>query len=267
MLKYWRLWLLLIMVVAGAMAIGLKPQYTGVQIAYVYEDSPAKRILQQGMIISEVNGQVIRNSEEWNSLAKDYTGEMKLRVDRKDYKFPVNESGIGIDVMEIDRLNLDFGLDIKGGTRVLLRPKENASSQMLDQIIATLQTRANINGLREIRFFPVRGIGGDYYVQIEAAGLGREIVDTLLSKQGNFEAKILKPVFLKDSKGTFDLGDNKHDLEHIGNDTITLADLTLRPNDTFVMDGVDFEFLNVTQIGDEVIFMGTAYKGDDIELV
>ncbi len=267
MLKYWRLWLLLIMVIAGAMAIGLKPQYTGVQIAYVYEDSPAKGILQQGMIISEVNGQGIRNSEDWNSLAKDYTGEMKLKVDRNDYKFQVNESGIGIDVMEIDRFNLDFGLDIKGGTRVLLRPKENASSQMLDQIIATLQTRANIYGLREIRFFPVRGIGGDYYVQIEAAGLGREIVDTLLSKQGNFEAKIAKPVFLKDSKGTFDMGENKHDLEYLGNDTVALGNLTLRPNDTFVMDGVDFELLNITQIGNEVIFLGTAYKGDDIELV
>ncbi|MEE9323205.1 MAG: hypothetical protein V3U72_01545, partial [Candidatus Aenigmarchaeota archaeon] len=267
MLKYWRLWLLLIMVIAGAMAIGLKPQYTGVQIVYVYEDSPAKGTFQQGMIISEVNGERISNSDEWNSIAKDYSGDIKLKVDRKDYKFFVNKSGIGIDVMEIDKLNIDFGLDIKGGTRILLKPKENASSQMLEQIIATLQTRANIYGLREIRFFPVRGIGGDYYVQIEAAGLGREIVDTLLSKQGSFEAKIIKPVFLKDSKGTFDLGENKYDIEYLGNGTITLDNLTLRLNDTFAMDSVNFEFLNVTEMENELIFLGASYKGEDIELV
>ena len=267
MLRHWRLLLLLIMVVAGLMAIALKPQYTGVQIVYVYEDSPAKGILQQGMVISEVNGQKIYNSDEWNSIAKDYKGEIELKVDREDYSFFVNESSIGIDVMEIDRTNLDFGLDIKGGTRILLRPKENASSQMLEQIIATLQTRANIYGLREIRFFPVRGIGGDYYVQIEAAGLGREIVDTLLSKQGNFEAKIMKPVFLKDNNGVFDLLENKYDVEYLGNGTITLGNLTLQINDTFVLEGVDFKFLNVTQIEDELIFLGTAYSGEDIELV
>lgn len=267
MLRHWRLLLLLIMVVAGAMAIGLKPQYTGVQIVYVYEDSPAKGVLQQGMIISEVNGQRIYNSDEWSLIAKDYKGEIELKVDREDYSFFVNESSIGIDVMEIDRTNLDFGLDIKGGTRILLKPKENASSQMLEQIIATLQIRANIYGLREIRFFPVRGMGGDYYVQIEAAGLGREIVDTLLSKQGNFEAKITKPVFLKDNKGVFDLLENKYDIEYLGNGTITLGNLTLQPNDTFVLEGMDFEFLNVTQMEDELIFFGTAYRGDDIELV
>ncbi len=267
MLRHWRLLLLLIMVVAGAMAIGLKPQYTGVQIVYVYEDSPVKGVLQQGMIISEVNGQSIHNSDEWNLIAKDYKGEIELKVDREDYKFFVNESNIGIDVMEIDQTNLDFGLDIKGGTRILLRPKENASSQMLEQIIATLQVRANIYGLREIRFFPVRGIGGDYYVQIEAAGLGREIVDTLLSKQGSFEAKIMKPVFLKDNNGVFDLIENKYNVEYLGNGTITLGNLTLQINDTFVLEGVDFEFLNVTQMEDELIFLGTAYRGDDIELV
>ncbi len=259
--------MLLIMVLAGLLAIGLKPQYTGVQIAYVHEDSPAKGILQQGMIISEVNGERIQNSNEWNSLVKDYMGEIKLKVDRKDYKFYVNETGIGIDAIEIDKLNLDFGLDIKGGTRIILKPKENASAQMLEQIMATLQTRANVYGLREIRFFPVRGIGGDYYVQIEAAGLGREIVDTLLSKQGNFEAKIVKPVFLKNSKGTFDLLENKYEIEYLGNDTITLSNLTLHPNDTFVLDGVDFEFLNVTQMENALIFLGTAYRGEDIELV
>ncbi len=267
MLKYWRIWLLVIMVVAGLLAIGLKPQYRGVQIAYVHEDSPARGVLQQGMIISELNDQKIESVDEWNSLVKDYRGKIKLKVNRKVYEFDVNETGMGIDVIDMDRTNLDFGLDIKGGTRIILKPKENASSDMLDQIIATLQTRANIYGLREVRFIPVRGIGGDYYVQVEAAGLGRDIVDTLLSKQGRFEAKIVKPVFLKNGKGVFDLGENKYDLHYTGNGSVLLSNLTLKPNDTFVLDGIDFEFVNITNNENELLFLGTAYKGDDIELV
>jgi len=266
MLKYWRLLLLVIMVSASLLAIGLKPQYTGVQIAYIYEDSPAKGQLQNGMIISEVNGQVIRSAEEWNGIVNNYKGDMKLKVNKIDYKFSVNESGIGIEVNDIDRTNLDFGLDMKGGTRIILRPKENASAQTLEQILGTLQTRANIYGLREIRFFSVRGLGGDYYVQVEAAGVGREIVDTLLSKQGNFEAKISKPVYLKDNKGVFDLGENKYDVEYFGNGTVKISNFTVKINDTFMLDDVDFELVNITQ-DDVLVFLGSSYKGDDIELV
>ena len=98
MLKYWRLWLLLIMVLAGILAITLKPQYTGVQIAYVSDISPAKGTLQQGMIISEVNGQKIGSSEEWNAIAKDYQGEIELNVDRKEYEFYVNETLISASI-------------------------------------------------------------------------------------------------------------------------------------------------------------------------
>ncbi len=266
MLKYWRLLLLVIMVCASLLAIGLKPQYTGVQIVYIYDNSPAKGQLQNGMIISEANGKAIYSSEEWNSLVMDYKGDMKLKVNNAYYKFSVNESGIGIEVNDIDKMNLDFGLDMKGGTRIILRPTENASAQMLEQIIGTLQTRANIYGLREIRFTSVRGLGGDYYVQIEAAGVGREIVDTLLSKQGSFEAKISKPVYLKGGKGTFDLGENKYEVEYLGNGTAKISNLTVSVNGTFRLDDVDFEFVNATQ-GDVLVFLGTSYKGDDIELV
>ena len=254
------------MVVSALLAIGLKPHYRGVQIAYVSDISPAKNVLQQGMIISEVNGKRVESADEWNRIMKEYSGNVTLKVNGRVYKFHVNET-IGIDVIDLDMTNLEFGLDIKGGTRILLKPKENASSQMLEQIIATLQTRANIYGLKEIRFIPVKGLGGNYFVQIEAAGLGREVVDELLSKQGNFEAKIVKPVYLDNGKGIFDLGENKYTIEYLGNETIRLANMTIHTNETFNLDDIEFEFVNVTADENTLIFMGTAYRGDDIQLV
>jgi len=269
MLKYWRVWLLLIMVLAGITSIVLKPQYSGVQIAYVQSDSPAKGTLTQGMIISEVNGEKITSVGQWDDIVRDYKGDIILTADRQKYRFYVNESSaMGIDVVEIDRMNLDFGLDIKGGTRILLKPKENASSDMLDQIIATLQTRANIYGLREIHFFPVKGIGSeDYFVQIEAAGLGRNVVEELLSKQGTFEARISKPVYLDGTSGEFVLGENRYPIEYLGNGTITLGNLTLEMNETFVIEDIEFQYLNMSPTENSLIFFGTAYRGEDMELV
>lgn len=268
MLKYWRILLLVIMVSASLLAIFLKPQYTGVQVAYVYSDSPAKGIIQNGMIITDVNGKPVQNSQEWDAIVKGYAGPIKIKANKLEYKINVtqNATGIGIEVSDIERTNLDFGLDIKGGTRVILKPKENASAQMLDQIIGTLQTRANIYGLKEIRFIPVSGIGGEYYVQIETTGVGNEIIDTLLSKQGSFEAKISKPVAISNGKGILELGENKYNVEYAGGDTVKISNFTVSLNGTFTLDDVDFELVNITSTGD-IILLGSAYKGDDIELV
>ncbi|MEM5871819.1 MAG: hypothetical protein QW051_03025 [Candidatus Aenigmatarchaeota archaeon] len=266
MLKRWRLILLLVMVFGSLLAIGLKPQYKGVEIIYVHGNSPAKDYLKTGMIISEVNGKSISNVEDWNTLTKNYIGDIKLKVNGKDYKFVVNETGIGIEVKEIDKTNLEFGLDIKGGTRIVLKPKENATAETIEQTLAVLQTRANIYGLKEIKFFPVRAVNGDYYIQIEATGFGREIVENLLSSQGSFEAKILKPVYLRDNRGIFDLGENKYEVEYVDENKVKISNFIVSINDTFVLDNITFEFVNKTYDG-TLLFLGTAYKGNDIELV
>ncbi len=266
MLKYWRIWLLLIMVFGALLAIGLKPQYSGVQVIYVTDQSPAKLALQQGMIISEVNGEKITNADEWDRVTKDLRGNITLVVDRNTYQFFVNETeNLGINVINLERTNLNFGLDIRGGTRVLLKPKENATKGVIDQVIGTLQTRANAYGLREITFRPVSDVSGNYYVEIEAAGVGREVVTELLSKQGKFEAKITKPIEIKDGVGTFQLGFEKYQVSVSENDSVKIGNITVQLNQTFTLKDIDFEYLNKTQ--DELIFLGTAYKGEDIELV
>jgi preprotein translocase subunit SecD len=203
----------------------------------------------------------------WNNIVKDLAGDVSLTVyedrSKKTYNFFVNNS-IGIDVIDIDQTNLNFGLDIKGGTRVILSPKGNVTKETVDEIIATLQTRVNTYGLKEINIIPVRSFDGNYYIQIEAAGVGRDIVENLLSKQGRFEAKITKPVFLKDNKGVFQLS-NSYNIELLSNDSVKLGDMFIDVNQTFSIEDIEFQYLN--RSGSELMFWGTAYKGEDIELV
>jgi preprotein translocase subunit SecD len=262
MLKYWRLWLLLVVVLGSVLAIGLKPRRHGVEIVYVTRDSPAFGQLKQGMAISAVNEAPIENMDDWTKHSADISGPVTLTVDGQRYDLFVNDS-LGVEAQELQRLNLDFGLDLRGGTRIILKPTENATRSTIEQVIGTLQTRINIYGLREIKFFPLESPDG-WYVQIEATGVGSKVVDELLSSKGSFEAKISKPVDLSDSKGRMQLGSNYYDVEVL-NGTVIVDGKEVPENGSFVLEDVSFELGNLTN--NKVMFMAMVYGGEDIELV
>lgn len=260
---------MVVMVFGAVLAIGLKAYPYGrnvVEIVYISDSSPAKGVLEQGMYISKINGKVVRNREEWESLTKNLTGEVSLVVNRKKYKFYVNDS-MGIDVMDVERTNLEFGLDIRGGTRIILKPKgENITREDISQVIATLQTRANLYGLKEMNFYPIKGMDGNYYIQIEAAGIKGEVIDNLLSKQGKFVARISKPVEVSGGKGVFILGEKKYPVSLLPNTTkIKIENLTIGENQTFVLNGIKFRYINLTD--SKLLFLADVYTGKDIEFV
>jgi len=269
MLKYWRVWLLILFLSASALAIGFKYYPYGrhvVEISFVSDSSPAKGVLEQGMLISAVDGNAVDSFDDWSKETQDIANRsVSLTVNGKDYRFFVNDT-LGIDVMDIERTNLEFGLDLRGGTRIILKPSSpNVTKEDITQTIATLQTRANLYGLKEMRFFATTGVDGSNYIQIEAAGVSRDIVENLLSKQGSFEAKVLKPVDLTDGKGSMQIGDRFYPVSLAGNSSIEIANQTVAENGTFSLEGIEFQYLNET--GNRLEFVAKVYTGSDIELV
>jgi preprotein translocase subunit SecD len=264
MLQHWRILLLVVTVFGSILAIGFGPPVSGVEVVYVQADSPANGLLSQGMVITHLNGERITSLEQWNEKTENLAGPVSVTADKVRYDFTVNDT-LGIDVMNVQRFNLDFGLDLRGGTRITLTPKENATKDMIDQVVATLQTRANVYGLKEIRFYSVRGIEGDYFVQIEATGVGREVVDELLSKQGSFEAWVDKPVDVFGEQAIMELGDDSYTIGLVGNKSISLDDRTINENDNFTVGGINFRYINRTS--NRVSLAAEVYTGKDIELV
>lgn len=260
MLKYWRVLLLIVFVLGSILAIGLKQHKYGIEIVYIMPDSPAKEVLGQGMVISQLNGIKINSVEDWNRYSKK--GSLSIVADGKEYKFWVNDS-LGIEVMDIESTNLNFGLDLRGGTRILLKPTQNATYNTIEQIIATLQTRANIYGLAEIKFYPIQAADG-WYVQVEASGVSSGVVNDLLASKGSFEAKVSKPVEIKNNKGIFQLGTNKYDVR-VENETIKINNSIIEVNQTFELEGIEFQLANKTTR--ELIFLASVFKGNDIELI
>lgn len=97
---------------------------------------------------------------------------------------------IGLVVYDAPKTNLRKGLDLEGGTRVLLKPEKMLSSYDLDSLIDNMKERLNVYGLTDLVIRKASDLSGNQYILVEIPGANEEEVKELLEKQGKFEAKI-----------------------------------------------------------------------------
>ncbi len=97
---------------------------------------------------------------------------------------------LGLRIANAPTTNLRKGLDLEGGTRVLLKPAGVISDEDLESTIGSLQERLNVYGLSDVVIRSASDLGGDKFIIIEIAGVTEQEVKELLAKQGKFEATI-----------------------------------------------------------------------------
>jgi preprotein translocase subunit SecD len=102
---------------------------------------------------------------------------------------------LGLRVDNAATSNLRKGLDLQGGTRVLLKPAEPVSEDTLNLMIDSLKERLNVYGVSDIVVAPVQDKPGflgepNRFILVEIAGATEEEVKELLGRQGKFEATI-----------------------------------------------------------------------------
>ncbi|MCF7798300.1 hypothetical protein K9M74_00180 [Candidatus Woesearchaeota archaeon] len=102
----------------------------------------------------------------------------------------IGTQDIGLKVYPAPTNNIQKGLDLQGGTRVLLVPQGEVSDDELDLIITNLEQRLNVFGLSDIIVRSVKDFTGEVYVLVEIAGTSEEEVTELVSKAGKFEAQV-----------------------------------------------------------------------------
>jgi len=117
----------------------------------------------------KVNETIIRNK-----IQKDIIGVQEL----------------GLKVYNAPTTNVKKGLDLQGGTRVLLEPEEIVSEEDLEIIMDNLKERLNLYGLSDIVVRKQSDLSGNLFILIEVAGANENEVKDLISGQGKFEAKI-----------------------------------------------------------------------------
>jgi preprotein translocase subunit SecD len=207
----WRVILLLICLVFAYVSIngGIVPHFwtEGVTIKSVETNSSAS---DAGMVsptskltplakerIVKINEQKIANTLDYYDAVSKLKPNTTIRIEtsKADYVLTArenlfNEVELGIRVYDAPTTNIRKGLDIEGGTRVLLKPAEQISDEDLDSTIEVLKERLNVYGLSDIIVRSASDLSGEKFILIEIAGVTEDEVKELLGKQGKFEAKI-----------------------------------------------------------------------------
>ncbi len=102
----------------------------------------------------------------------------------------IGTEDIGLKVYSVPSTNIRKGLDLEGGTRVILQPETTITQDDLDLILENIRQRLNIFGVSDIVVKSVKDFTGETYILVEIAGVNQDEVKELLSKQGKFEAFI-----------------------------------------------------------------------------
>lgn len=259
LLKDWRIVLFLALLVISLIAIAPSTEKS-VIVKSISQDSPFYGKLAVGDKLEWINEHTIASPDDIAPF-EDFVGTLRFvhngKLDLTDVKTP----GLGLTLEERTFSKINFGLDIVGGTRVLLEPKGNITADMIQQTIATLQTRINIYGLKEAKFQAVNDmVTGKKYVQIEMTGGSRQEIDSLLARQGKFEAKIPKIVVLTNGKG-----DLLNSTVMAANGSLTVGGNPYSINDTFEIGGMPFKVVNVST--NSAVFLATVLTGNDVRSV
>ncbi|MEM5872529.1 MAG: MMPL family transporter [Candidatus Aenigmatarchaeota archaeon] len=262
LLKQWKILLVIFCVAFSLYLIAPNPWQKGVIVKSVASDSPFFGKVEVGETITWANEKEIKTPEDLYEF-ENFTGTFRFMHSGKLDLVNIESPGLKINVTKATTTNLQFGLDLVGGTRVLLKPKENVSDATIQQAIATLETRINIFGLKEAKFQPIKDFSGNYYIQIEMAGGSKEEIESLLAKQGKFEGKIPKIIVFTNNTGKLNL-EKSYDISLI-NDSIEINSTILKINESSSIEGIPFKLINVTN--NSAILMFTVFTGKDIQSV
>jgi preprotein translocase subunit SecD len=203
----WRVILLLVFLVFALISIKPSPWVEGVTIRSVGENSSASNAgienpnpklspLAKERVIS-VNGELINSVEEYHLVIEELEENKTVRLEtNKGFYSLIPQRNteeiidLGLKVYAVPSSNIKKGLDLEGGTRVLLKPAEKVSDEDMEIILDNLKERLNVYGLGDVVVRTATDLAGVDYVLIEMAGVTEEEVKELVAKQGKFEAKI-----------------------------------------------------------------------------
>jgi len=195
----WRIWILILVLIFSLISIfGLPPTFLqkGVLITSVGSNSTVfNQGLRQGQTIQQIDGQTIDSLEDFTNLIKNkYASGEKVKT-----TFTTNVGEViifgnetpEITVSEIPSTNIQTGLDLAGGARALIQAKDTKlSASEINDLIAVISNRLNVYGIADMNILPVSDLSGNNYMLIEIAGATPDDLETLISQQGKFEAKI-----------------------------------------------------------------------------
>ncbi len=269
LLVSWQFLLLVTFIIISVIFISPSLSKSGLKVTYVgggaLEDN-----LEPGTIIYSVGmvGQEQSDVYRLKDILKyqDNRGYLILNTNegKKTVKLE-NDSVLNLSVEQVARTNLKFGLDIEGGIRALLKPK-NTTNTTTEEIISILDTRINIYGLRQAEFRKME-VGQEELIMVSIAGGNEKEIRDLLSRKGTFEARI--PLNLEEGD-SFELGkyledENEEFSVDLLNNTVKINGENYTEGSKFELKDVEFEVKNLTS--SKVVLSALVFESSDVKQV
>lgn len=267
----WRILILIAALVLSIFSLSPNPWASGAVVSNVDDGSPFQGKLAEGEVIKSVNDETVTGP---NDLIKyeNYTGVVRIQTNEGLKLAELNNGSLGVATEEAKEIDLEFGMDLKGGTRVLLQPQfknetynETDENRIIDQTISTLRTRLNVFGLKEMNFNRVQSTTGEKFIEIEAAGASRDMINELLSRRGEFEAYVPRVVnFGNSTEAELEVGNDTYTFT-MDNGTLFYGSKSLQVNDTVGLGDIQFTVWNTTE--DSAVLAGKIFSSEDIKYV
>jgi len=156
-----------------------------IQVEYLdeYEDKEfIENVLVNKTYINETTQEEYTVEEEENRTV--------TKKERKTNTTIVGTEDLGMTIYEAPKNNIRRGLDLQGGSRVLLKPEKKISDTDADVILNNMKERLNVYGITDVIVRRAGDLSGNQFFVVEIAGAAESEATELVSRQGKFEAKI-----------------------------------------------------------------------------
>jgi preprotein translocase subunit SecD len=199
--RNYRIIILILCLIFSLVAIKPMPWIDGISIRHVDMDSPAfyagisvpaevaptsrERIL-------ELNGFPVKTLEEFYIIESEIQNgtTILLKTNKNTFVIDNATSNLGISVVKAATNNIRKGIDLQGGTRIVLHPVEEISEEDAVLIVSSINERLNIHGLSDVSVRSSTDLDNQIFFLVEMASLNSEGTIELITSQGKFEAKI-----------------------------------------------------------------------------
>ncbi|MEK6967251.1 MAG: MMPL family transporter [Nanoarchaeota archaeon] len=202
LLKNWRVLFLIVCIIGALISISPQPWADGAAIRSIQKNSSAELAgipIPSADLkptnrerITAINNRPVINVADFEQLTKNLEPNrtITIKTTKSTYRLLISEKPIGITAFDAPITNIRTGLDLQGGTRVLLRPEKKLPRDDLQTLILSMKQRLNVYGLSDLSVRDATDLSGNQFIVVEIAGVSEEEVQSLLAKQGKFEAKI-----------------------------------------------------------------------------
>ncbi|MFA5333856.1 MAG: hypothetical protein WC376_05170 [Candidatus Nanoarchaeia archaeon] len=209
--KDWRISLMVVLLISSIIVIQPKINTAGALVTGV--SLPASNFLSKDVIITKVNNVLINDSNDFNlaisslsvndSVEITYKEKGLFSAEQTTYPFLLslkdNKTYSGISVSDVSFSNIEFGIDLVGGSKITLSPAQEVTAEDMENVKMILENRLNVYGFKEVPINILSDLTGNSYIKIEfPSSISIDDVEKLLESEGVFDARVgNQTVFLR----------------------------------------------------------------------